>query len=394
MAVLLCLANLPGPAAASGADGSAREAWLMTYGPAERVEELFGHNAIWIHDPNAGIDAIYNFGFFDFEQQSFFRNFAFGRMVYFAAAQSPAAELGYYMARDRSILAQRLDLEPAQFDHLVELLEQAVAPAHRDFRYDYFFNNCSTRVRDVLDEVLDGALRESGEARPAGLNFRGHVRRLTESRLWLYLGIHVGLGPLADRSRTAWEEMFLPEAVSEVMRRIARVDAQGNLVPVVASEQWLYTSSRPPAPEKPRFRAIGFGLAGALAAVLLVLPVVLSGATTWALLPYRLWLLCGFVAGVILWFLWLFTEHQAAWGNENLLIFNPLMIALLRPHPSRLQRWTAGLLLAGVLLAPVLKLLATSQWNHDLLLWLVPVQAAALLTWQRVAGRSGRSGRT
>ena len=134
----------------------AQQAWLMTYGTAERVEEQFGHNAIWIRDAERGIDQVYNFGFFDFDKPGFYTEYLFGEMVYFALARSPSEELSYYRWRDRSVRAQLLNLDTETVRRLTDWLEARVQPETRDFRYDYYFNNCSNRVRDALDFALGG----------------------------------------------------------------------------------------------------------------------------------------------------------------------------------------------------------------------------------------------
>jgi len=191
------------------------QTWLMTYGTAERVEEQFGHNAIWIRDPEQGVDQVYNFGFFDFDKPGFYREFVFGEMIYFALARSPEEELGYYRWRDREVRAQLLNLTPAQTRRLSDWLEARIQPETRNFAYDYYFYNCSNRVRDALDFALDGALAEFAATRSGRLSFRDHTRRMLADDPLLYLGTLTGLGRPADRPRTLWEEMFLPEVVAE-----------------------------------------------------------------------------------------------------------------------------------------------------------------------------------
>ncbi len=88
----------------------ATEAWLVTFGPGELYFERFGHNAIWLREPAAGLDHTFNFGYFDFEQEDFFLRFMRGRMLYFSIAQPANREFAYYRQENRSIRAQKLNL--------------------------------------------------------------------------------------------------------------------------------------------------------------------------------------------------------------------------------------------------------------------------------------------
>jgi len=360
----------------------AQQAWLVTYGTAERVEEQFGHNAIWVRDPARGIDRVYNFGYFDFDQPGFYRQFLFGEMIYFALARSPERELEYYRSRDRDVRAQLLNLSLPQLHRLTDWLEARIQPETRDFRYDYYFNNCSNRIRDGLDFALNGKLRGWARNRPARLNFRGHTRRMLADAPLLYLGVQAALGRPADRSRTLWEEMFLPEVVAATVAEI-QTEHNGRLQPLVTAERMLYKSTRPDDPRAPKF-AWGLtlsGLAGTLA--LILAPLGLFRRHRFARLAgARLWLIGSTLAGLLLGFLWLGTDHQAAWRNENLLLFNPLLILLLRFRGGRLEHIAATLIAAGLGLALLLKLLPGAQWNYELLLWLLPTQLAVLAIWK------------
>ena len=367
----------------------AQQAWLMTYGTGDRVEERFGHNAIWIRDAARGIDRIYNFGFFDFDKPGFYREYLFGRMVYFAIPRDPAEELAYYRWRDRDVRAQRLDLDAATIRRLGDWLEERVAPENRDFRYDYYFNNCSNRIRDALDFALDGQLRAATENEPASMDFRAHTRRLVEDSLPLYLGIHAGLGRPADRPRSEWEEMFLPDIVAREAGELRVRRSDGTTGPLVAEERWLYRSTRPRPPASPS-APVGAILLLALGSLGLVLGPVAAFRRRPGLAAtgLRAWILVSCAGGLLLLFLWGATEHRAAWRNENLLLLNPLLALLWRCRGGALERMAAGIVAAGLALAVLLKFLPGAQWNWDLLAWLLPTQAAALFVWRTLVFRS------
>ncbi|MCA1780457.1 MAG: DUF4105 domain-containing protein [Xanthomonadaceae bacterium] len=367
-----------------------QQAWLMTYGTAERIEEQFGHNAIWIRDAARGIDQVYNFGFFDFDKPGFYKEYLFGEMVYFALARSPEDELSYYRWRDRGVRAQLLNLTPVQIRRLTDWLEAGVQPETRDFRYDYYFNNCSNRVRDGLDHALDGLLGAHSKTRPAGHNFRQHTRRLIEDDPLFYLGIQAGLGRMADRPRTLWEEMFLPEVVAETVAGLSITTADGLREPLVIEDRMLYQSTRVEPPAKPHFPALGMIALAAFSMMLIVLPRLVFQHRILRLFGARAWILFAAVAGAVLLFLWLATAHEAAWRNENLLLLNPALLLLWRFGNGPIERLAALLVAAGLVSAVLLKLLPGAQWNYDLMLWLVPAQVALLWVWYRQTRQSTR----
>jgi len=365
-----------------------QQVWLMTYGTGERVEEQFGHNAIWIRDPARGIDQVYNFGFFDFDKPGFYREYLFGEMVYFALARSPEEELSYYRWRDRSVRAQLLNLSPERIRRLTDWLEARVQPETRDFRYDYYFNNCSNRVRDALDFALDGGLSEYSRPLPASADFRTHTRRLVQDDFPLYLGIEAGLGRMADRPRSLWEEMFLPVVVAETVPLMSIKTAGGETEPLVVDDRMLYESGRQVPPDAPAFHAPAFLALGLASVLLIVIPVVVFRSRMPALLGARFWIVVSALGGGMLLFLWLFTAHEAAWRNENLLLLSPLALLLWRFRGGIVERGAALLMIAGLAGAFVLKLLPGAQWNYDMMLWLVPAQVALLWTWYREVRQS------
>lgn len=161
-----------------------QQAWLVTFGPGENYWERFGHNAIWLREPAAGLDHTFNFGFFDFNQEDFFLRFMRGRMLYFSVAQRAENEFDYYRSVNRSIRIQKLNISTQQYEKLRDYLVTEIRPENRDYRYDYYLNNCSTRIRDAIDIALDGGLSERTRIAPAELNFRDHTRRLTEGQFW------------------------------------------------------------------------------------------------------------------------------------------------------------------------------------------------------------------
>ena len=173
----LAAALLLGPLAVK-AETSEPEAWLVTYGPGAEVWELFGHNALWLRDEASGLNHSFSFGYFELDRPGFHLDFARGIMLYYGAATPIERELAFYRSRERSVQVQRLALSSAQIHELHRLLDRAIFPAPQYYQYDYFFANCSTWLRDLIDQVLEGELRQQLDQQPARLNFRDHIRRM------------------------------------------------------------------------------------------------------------------------------------------------------------------------------------------------------------------------
>ena len=353
------------------------EAWLVTYGPGNIYWERFGHNAIWLREPVAGIDHTFNFGFFDFEQQDFMLRFAQGRMLYFAVAQPAAREFEFYRNANRSIRLQKLNLNPDQYQRLRNYLLEEIKPENRDYRYDYYLNNCSTRVRDALDIALEGALSERSKKLPADFNFRDQTRRLTQMQFWYYLGLELALGFPADHSISRWEEMFIPMVVAAEIATMPSLENAQNQA-LVASDEMLFTTTAPAAPTQPGSTWCRYFVLGLLVSVL----AWLSGRflpLPWLAGLCHAWLLVNATSGFILAALWWLTDHQVAGNNANLLLLNPLLILALLPS---LKRFSTLLLTTGVGLNLILLLLPGHQYNLDALALLAPVNlSVAVYFW-------------
>ncbi|MDE2148263.1 MAG: DUF4105 domain-containing protein [Gammaproteobacteria bacterium] len=362
---------------------------LLTFGPGQIYWERFGHNAILVRDPRNGEALVYNYGIFDFSQKNFFLNFARGVMRYRIAADPLGADLAMYAAEGRSVTEQALDLSPAQSGKLARFLAWNARPENAQYAYDYFVDNCSTRVRDALDLALGGILHRQLTALPAAHNYRFEATRLIWPDHWLMLGMDVALGPAADRPLNLWQESFIPMVLARALRQVAVTDAAGHVRPLVVAERVLLPGALPPAPAAPPDLRLPFLLAGlTLAAMLLWLARAGRGAHRWPFtaLAGTLWLICG-LGGLVLAAMWSLTEHWAAWGNENLLLLDPLCLSLpwLWRRVDGAGRWLATLVALLALASLPLRLLP-GAYQHNLAfiaLLAPPHLALASAAWRR-----------
>ncbi|WP_430388236.1 DUF4105 domain-containing protein [Dyella sp. 20L07] len=328
--LLLCGALTWAPPAQAGvanAPGANLEVSLITYGPGDTYWERFGHDAIELRDTVSGEAVTFNYGVFDFDENGFLLHFAAGRMHYLMDAAPSDVDQQYYVSVGRSVTRQQLAFTPEQAVDLRDYLLWNLRPENVRYDYDYYANNCATRVRDALDKALGGTLKTQLEARPGGMTFRQQTARLMSQQAWLMLILDLGLGPYADQPLTAWQESFLPMVLQTEISQVTVTDAQGATHPLVLNEQLLSPNRliAPPA-NAPDLR-LPLGLAGLVFAGILIAARRFA-PTVYALLGSVYLVLAGLV-GVILLGLWTLTTHHSAWANVNLLLFNPLAFLLL-----------------------------------------------------------------
>lgn len=375
---------------AAAAAEPALEVTLVTVEPGALYWQRFGHNAILVRAPGAARSISYNFGYFDFGQPDFLIRFLRGRMLYQAVALDGDSDIAGYLADGRRVWLQRLRLSPEGARALALHLADHVRPEHRDYRYDYYTINCSTKVRDALDLALDGALKRATQHRSHGWTYRRYTRAYAQGVPWLYLGTDLALGQAVDRPLSMWEEAFIPGELRRQMSELKLEDGG----PVVVSEEVLPVSAErgAPVPTAPDWRA-GFAAAGiALVGLLLVLARLAErgGIARWPLAAVgggmSLVLAAG---GTLILGLWVGTDHAAAWRNENLLLLSPFWwltlpawLVLLRR--DQISGWVARsaviggwLALIGIALGTLLKVFKSfDQSNIEWLLVLCPLVLA------------------
>ncbi|GAB3747426.1 lipoprotein N-acyltransferase Lnb domain-containing protein [Lysobacter olei] len=321
----------PAPAPVSPASGPAPEIGMMTMLPGEIFWERFGHDAIVVIDPVTRVGTSYNFGFFDLDEPDFTSRFVRGDMRYQLVALPVDRDLATYEAEGRGVSIQWLDLPADDARQLAAALADNARPENARYRYDYFLDNCSTRVRDALDRALHGRLRDQLQGRSRGNTYRSEAMRLASPDFWMWLGFDVGLGPAADAPLALWEEAFVPMRLATALREVKHADGR----PVVRGEHEILPHRLAPEPQESALRWWQWALPG----------LVLGGGLAWAgrryprataavALPF--WTLAGAV-GALLLFLWWGTEHRFAWANHNLFLLSPLAWVLL-PGGVRLVR--------------------------------------------------------
>jgi hypothetical protein len=346
---------------------------LLTMGTGPQVWELFGHDALLIHDNLTGRDTVFNWGVFNFNQPGFIRRFLKGTMWYAMGGDPLDLQLLNYRYLNRTVVAQELDLTAAQRDSIMHQIQWYARPENVNYRYDYYQDNCATRVRDIIDNAIDGQMHAKAGSL-TGTSYRWHSLRLMQGNIPIMLGVDIGLGRPADRDLTKWQTMFLPRQLHDFVATLQIRDSAGGMRPLVKRETVLFRATRPPEPNVPPVLWPWLLIAGLVVAGIFVW---LGGqaakggraASVVAALIVSIWALAAGLLGILLTLLWAVTDHVFAHANENLLLFNPLWLVLAvlaipalwtgrKSAPFR--RWAFGLagLAALALVAHVVRLSA------------------------------------
>lgn len=312
------------PAAAVGQE---LRVYLVTVGPGELSYERYGHNALLFVDPESGASAAFDWGRFDFDQPNFAGRFIKGDMLYSSGAGDGEETLAFYVRSRRRVELQELNLTEAQALSLLEACEIATLPENRDYRYDYFIANCSTKVRDVLDEALGGQIRQQLAGIPTGATWRGEAERHVADNWLLWYGFNVGLGRPSDDAIDAWEQCFLPADLRDWLRTVNVAGSDGQPVALIKTEILRSAGEMAAVPEIPPRRWWEVGLVGLVLAGTIVLLSRLRTDVPSRLAAGLWFFVAGFVGTFLLW-IWAFSGHWAGHENQNILLASPLGLPL------------------------------------------------------------------
>ncbi len=382
--------------------GSELQVYLVTFGPGEAPWEKYGHNALRIVNDSrsdAYHDVLWHWGRFDFEHPvQFVCRFIQARLMYEMAFNVEAEqELKAYGTTDRrSVQQQQLNLTSRQkWDLLRQLIRDYDDKETRVYRYDYYTNNCASRIRDVVDGLADHRLLAHTKGVASGTTYRFHTDRHAAGSIWLYVVLEAVLGHPVDQPIDQWAEMFLPEKLHDRINEI-KIVRDGREMPLVLSDVRLYPGGRAAVLNKPPLYAPWLLLFGVLLGAIyagLARQVGRHWAIRWGfILATFPWLLLMSGGGAFMWWAWLGTDHAVARNNENVMHVSVLSLALLVLVPrlalGRLRRVVlvgriaftiVGISVAGLLLKG---LPWFDQVNYSIVALCLPVNAAmAYAVW-------------
>jgi hypothetical protein len=284
---------------------------LMTVAPGEFVYSTFGHSAIRVKDPVQRFDRCFNYGTFDFEQPNFILKFCQGKLLYNLDVESYRSfEYGNLHDR-RPMQEQVLNMTKEQKQRLFDLLQENYKEENRYYKYDFFYDNCATRIRDIVQETYYYQLQLDSSALPKGVTMRQLLQPYLDNKPWLDFGIDLVLGLPADRRASTADFMFLPDYVRDLFARAKTPEG----TQLVKSVRFIPETPPPPAvfAPSPLDRPLWITLFVALIGLL-----SMANPRTERVFDTLFWLILG-IAGWIIALLWFATDHSATKNNLNIL---------------------------------------------------------------------------
>ena len=326
---------------------------VLTCGPGNDFYTTFGHSALRITDTAQGLDLVYNYGTFDFNTPHFYWKFMRGQLDYMLGRSSYENFMAEYVYEGREVREQRLCFTPQEVSNLYLLLEQNYLPEYRYYKYDFFTDNCASRIRDMVRMALGhreiSLMRESEPTsyrRLVTANLKGNLE-------WWQLGIDLLFGLPADHVCDANERMFLPEEMeAEFAEAWPKPESlHDGMISINALNATLVDKAQILLPERREPLSRSFPPV-VVFALLFAAVAVLTWRGLWPRWADRaLFVLAGLV-GLFLLFMWFGTDHYCTQWNLNILWASPLLI-LIAIRLERSPRWALWLQESSFLVAMV-----------------------------------------
>ena len=296
---------------------------VLTCDPGNEIYSLFGHSALRIKNPINGQDLVVNWGLFEFSESQFQfgYDFAKGRLKYYMGIQLMSNFITEYRRSKRGIREQVLNLSNQEKYQIIQLLEENYKPENRKYKYEFFYDNCSSRLRDVIKKVFGENINFYQSPKSNKFTFRETIHLYLESFPWLKLGIDLVLGKKIDKLVSNENLMFLPLNVEEIFDK-SLVENNGSIKNLVKSKNTLIESFE----NKNKLNNIGFYSWILLAITLSLIVFKLDKALrVWSSLNL---FIIGLL-GIVLVFMWIGTDHNATKMNFNLLWASPFHFILI-----------------------------------------------------------------
>lgn len=287
---------------------------LLTYAPVNEIHTVFGHSSIRVFDPERQLDVVFNYGMFDYAAPNFTLNFLKGKLNYSLGIQNFRDVVAYSDYRNQTLNEQVLNLDNLQKQEIYDFLQNNYKPENRYYLYDFFFDNCATRIRDILDTTLMTSLSYDKAAVEKDITFRELVREFTQEQPWLEFGIDLILGLPTDRKATFEEQMFLPKYLNEsfAVATITTADTTKKLVKITRPVHIADEITKTGFSMTPSFLfALFFG-------VTLVLNFLIKKSKITKIWNGAFVFVAG-LAGVVILVMWFGTEHVPTKNNLNVI---------------------------------------------------------------------------
>lgn len=343
------------------------EVSIVTAGPGTELYEAFGHSAIRIKDPVLQLDLIYNYGMFDFDQPNFYSNFTKGKLLYKLARY----EFKYFLAsnkRDKRWVKQQvLNLDQQQKQEYFMYLERNALPENATYFYDPYFNNCATKLRDITAEILGNKVDFKTGTIEKNKSFRQLMNKEIPWNTWGSFGINLALGSKLDKGRSDLDYMYLPDYVFSIFKK-SRISIDGKYQSLVLKEEKLINFKELEQEISIFNPLLVFSVISLFGLFITYRDFKNNTRSKW--LDFTILFSTG-ILGVLIVFLWFFTNHSTTPNNFNFLwAFAPnLMIAffVLKNQPKKWLHFYFKFLMILLILIPIFWILEIQLFPMSIL---------------------------
>ncbi len=318
---------------------------ILTIAPGNELVDSFGHSAFRVRDPFLSIDYVFNYGTYNFDTPNFYGKFAQGKLLYEVRVDTYNRFIYGYTAQNRTVVEQILNLTKDEKQSFFEFLQNNIKPENKLYLYDFFFDNCATKLRDVSEEILPGKIAFNYTFDDPNLTFRELIHNNLDKQPWGKFGIDLALGSVIDRKATPQEYLFLPDYIYKSFEK-----GSINNKPLVRITRTIFEAT--PAEEEKSLLSplLIFSFLALIVSFITFNDYKKKKRSIW--LDLVLFLFTGSVGLVVL-LLWVATDHSATQQNYNILwAFLPnlpiaffLLKAQLNPWLRRYFQVLIGLLL-------------------------------------------------
>ncbi len=307
---------------------------VVTFGPGNNLNDAFGHCVFRIYDKANAIDIAYGYGEYDFDAPNFYLKFVQGKLNYRVSKNQFSDLLTYYINENRYVKAQILNFNIEEKQRIFNYLENNYKPENRSYLYDFFYNNCATKIRDIAQHVTNNEINFNTSEDFKPTTFRALIHEHVGLNSWGGFGIDIALGSYVDLKATPKDYLFLPKYVNSTFK-IAKL----NNKPLVASNTELFKATN----NEVRFFEL---LWSPLVIISLIAFFIVyktckdfknNRQTKW--LDITIFVTTGLI-GIILLLLWFATDHTATAYNYNLLWAFPLnFIVIVEVLKKQKKKW-------------------------------------------------------
>ncbi len=375
--ILLFLLTFAGIPAKTQEDSCDLQISLLTCSPGTELYSTFGHSALRVTDRQTGTDIIYNYGTFDFYDPAFLLKFTRGQLLYYLDQQDFGGFLRDYMMENRSVREQVLALDCSEKKAIREALFVNMQEENKRYRYDFLFDNCTTRLRELILKK-SGTTYTTGKVIPfQGATFRNHIHYYLDNnqQYWSKLGIDILLGSKMDREMTNDEAMFLPDYLEKGIDSSRSANVNLVLKKNVLFERNSNQNNSGSFFSRPVFLFSLFAIFVLLAG----LSKRPSAIKFTAGIDFAIFFLNGLL-GCFLLFMWYGTDHNTTQNNFNIIWALPIHIVMafaVRKNSNAARKYFLFIAIINLVLL-ISWLILPQQLNIALIPW---VMIAAWRSW-------------